>query len=229
MGGSKECVRCSRLSKVCKPFILLDYRSPTCFPPVSFFQVYHSELRLVLASASPRRAELLTRAGYAFDIVPANIDERVLDGESPERYVVRLAGAKVDAVAVTYQGRVLLGADTIVTIDKTLLGKPRDPAEAVEMLHRLAGRTHEVLTGVALRLDCAHVSAVERTRVTLTQLSDVQIDWYVRTGEPLDKAGAYGVQDIASRFATRVEGSYTNVVGFPVSLIDRLLLELAEG
>ena len=191
--------------------------------------MYHSELRLVLASASPRRAELLTRAGYAFDVVPANIDERVLDGETPERYVVRLAGAKVDAVAVTYQGRVLLGADTIVTIDKTLLGKPRDPAEAGEMLHRLAGRTHEVLTGVALRLDRAHVSAVERTRVTLTQLSDVEIDWYVRTGEPLDKAGAYGVQDIASRFVTRVEGSYTNVVGLPVSLIDRLLRELAEG
>ena len=191
--------------------------------------MYHPDIRLVLASASPRRAELLTRAGYAFDVVPANVDERVLDGESAERHVVRLAGAKADAVAARYPGRILLGADTIVAIDETLLGKPRDPAEAAEMLRRLAGRTHEVLTGVALRLDRAGVSAVERTRVTLTRLSDVQIDRYVRTGEPLDKAGAYGVQDIASRFVTRVDGSYTNVVGLPVSLVDRLLGELAEG
>ena len=191
--------------------------------------MYHPNIRLVLASASPRRAELLTRAGYEFDVVPANVDERALVGESPERHVERLARAKSDAVAATYPGRIVLGADTIVAIDDILLGKPGDPAEAAAMLRRLSGRIHEVWTGVAVRLDDARLGAVERTRVTLTQLSDPQIDWYVRTGEPLDKAGAYGVQDIASRFVTRVEGSYTNVVGLPVSLVDRLLRDLAKN
>ena len=180
-------------------------------------------MRLVLASASPRRARLLAEAGYAFDVVPADIDERRLDDEAPATYVRRLAAAKAGAVAPGYPGRVVVGADTVVVIDGLVLGKPSDAADAAGMLGRLAGRRHVVLTGVSLVRDAQSVDAVERTAVTFSSLDADRIRWYVGTGEPDDKAGAYAAQGIGSRFVERVEGSYTNVVGLPISIVGRLL------
>ena len=127
------------------------------------------------------------------------------------------------------ESRVVLAADTTVVVDSTVLGKPQDPDDAAGMLRRLSGRAHDVLTGVAVRRGGACVSAVEQTAVHLAALDEALIGWYVATGEPSDKAGAYGVQGIASRFVTRVEGSYSNVVGLPLALVDRLLARLAGG
>lgn len=185
-------------------------------------------MRLVLASASPRRARLLAEAGFAFDVAPANVDERRLAGEPPVAYVRRLAGAKAGAVASRYPGRVVVGADTVVVIDGLVLGKPADAAEAAAMLGRLAGRRHAVLTGVALLRDARSVDAVERTEVTFAPLDADRIRWYVGTGEPDDKAGAYAAQGIGSRFIERIEGSYTNVVGLPIPRVVRLL-NLLDG
>ena len=189
--------------------------------------VYHPDIPLVLASASPRRAELLTRAGYQFDVVPADVDERQLPAEGPEEYVTRLALDKATAVASIHPDRVVVGADTVVLIDGAVLGKPRNAEEAGRMLQQLSGRTHEVVTGVALKLGDACLTAVDVSRVTLAGLDADVIWWYVRTGEPRDKAGAYGVQGIASRFVTRIEGSYTNVVGLPMARVDQLISQLA--
>ena len=184
-------------------------------------------MRLVLASASPRRARLLAEAGYAFDVAPADIDERRFGGETPAGYVRRLARGKAEAVAPRYPGRVVVGADTIVVIDGLVLGKPGDAAEAAAMLGRLAGRRHTVLTGVALVRDARSEVAVERTEVTFTALDADRIRWYVETGEPDDKAGAYAAQGIGSRFIERIEGSYSNVVGLPIPVVGRLLERLA--
>lgn len=183
----------------------------------------------MLASASPRRAHLLAEAGYAFDVAPANIDERRLDGESPVAYVQRLANGKARAVARRHPGRVVVGADTVVVIDGLVLGKPTDAEDAAGMLGRLAGRRHTVLTGVSLVCDVRSVDAVERTNVTFTPLDPERIRWYVATGEPDDKAGAYAAQGIGSRFVERIEGSYTNVVGLPIPLVGRLLDHLRGG
>lgn len=186
-------------------------------------------MRLVLASASPRRARLLAEAGYAFEVVPADIDERRLGRETPVAYVRRLARGKAEAVAPRYPGRVVVGADTIVVIDGLVLGKPADATEAAGMLGRLAGRCHTVLTGVALVRDARSEVAVERTEVTFTALDADRIRWYVETGEPDDKAGAYAAQGIGSRFIERIEGSYSNVVGLPIPVVGRLLERLAGG
>ena len=183
-------------------------------------------MRLVLASASPRRARLLAEAGYAFDVAPAGIDERRLGDETPAAYVRRLARAKAEAVAPRYPGRVVVGADTIVVIDGLVLGKPADAAEAAGMLGRLAGRRHTVLTGVALVRDARSEVVVERTEVAFTALDAERIRWYVGTGEPDDKAGAYAAQGIGSRFIERIEGSYSNVVGLPIPVVGRLLERL---
>ena len=191
--------------------------------------VYHRHDPLILASGSPRRAELLARAGYRFEVVPPDIDERRQPGEAPRDYVARLAAEKAAAVAPRYPERVVLAADTTVVVDSTVLGKPRDADDAAGMLRRLSGRAHDVLTGVAVRRGGAAVSAVEQTAVHLAALDEALIGWYVATGEPSDKAGAYGVQGIASRFVTRVEGSYSNVVGLPLTLVDRLLARLTGG
>lgn len=191
--------------------------------------VYHRREPLILASGSPRRAELLARAGYRFEVVPPDIDERRQAGEAPRDYVARLAAEKAAAVAPRYPERVVLAADTTVVVDSTVLGKPRDPDDAAGMLRRLSGRAHDVLTGVAVRRGGASASAVEQTSVHLADLDEALIGWYVATGEPSDKAGAYGVQGIASRFVTRVEGSYSNVVGLPLALVDRLLARLTGG
>ena len=186
-------------------------------------------MRLVLASASPRRARLLAEAGYAFDVAPADIDERRLEGESPAAYFQRLANGKARAVARRHPGRVVVGADTVVVIDGLVLGKPTDAEDAAGMLGRLAGRLHTVLTGVALLRDARSVDAVERTDVTFTALDPERIRWYVETGEPDDKAGAYAAQGIGSRFVERIEGSYTNVVGLPIPVVGRLLDHLRDG
>jgi septum formation protein len=188
---------------------------------------------LILASASPRRAELLTAAGIPFEIRPAHIDETARRGEDPRTYASRVAVEKAQAVAAQSPGRPVLAADTVVVIDGQILGKPIDADDARRMLRLLSGRTHEVLTAVALiaRNDTEGdfpgdagksppVSLlVEVTAVEFAALDKAEIDWYVGTGEPADKAGAYAIQGFASRYVIRIEGSYSNVVGLPVGLV----------
>lgn len=159
-------------------------------------------------------------------MVPPDVDESQHPDESPGDYVKRLALAKVSAVVSGHPGRIVIGADTTVVIDNVVLGKPHDPDDAVRMLRLLSGRTHDVLTGVAVRCGAARVCDVETTLVRLVELDEALIAWYVGTGEPSDKAGAYGAQGIASRFVVRLEGSYSNVVGLPLALVDRLLGQL---
>lgn len=178
---------------------------------------------LVLASRSPRRADLLTRAGYQFTVSPADIDEGQRRGELPKAYVSRLAREKAAAIVEPPLGAVVLGADTVVVVDGEVLGKPRDAAEAGAMLRRLSGRGHEVLTGVALQAGARVRHDVASTRVVFRELRPTDIDWYVQSGEPAGKAGAYAIQGLASRFVTHIEGSYSNVVGLPVAVVDRLL------
>lgn len=186
--------------------------------------------RLILASGSPRRRELLRNAGFTFEVIAPEVAEDNPGSEAPAKLVERLALDKAEAVAGRFHRQdnvVVLGADTVVVVDSTLLGKPASPAEARQMLERLSGRTHEVITGVALvepetaRRTVAH----ETTRVFFRPLELREIEDYVATGEPLDKAGAYAIQGGASRFVTRVEGCYFNVMGLPVALVDRLLRE----
>jgi septum formation protein len=180
---------------------------------------------LILASASPRRAELLRAAGLDFTIVRVEIDERPLDGEAPPAYVERLAREKAQA-AMRHESSssVILAADTTVVIDGVLLGKPADAREATEMLSRLSGRTHEVMTAVAVApAQRPMITAVDTTRVRFVEMAPEDIAWYVASGEPFGKAGAYGIQGRASRFIDRIEGSYSNVVGLPISTVWRLL------
>ena len=185
---------------------------------------------LVLASRSPRRAELLARAGYRFEVAPADIDERRRAGEAPAKLVRRLAWKKAAVVAARRPGAVVLGADTVVVVDDdVVLGKPRGDADAARMLRRLSGRAHQVLTGVALRAPRGRRAGVASTRVFFRPLSPEEVAWYVAGGEPADKAGGYAIQGRASRFVTRIEGSYANVVGLPVELVDRLLDDLGVG
>jgi septum formation protein len=178
---------------------------------------------LILASSSPRRAELLSAAGIAFEAVAVDVDESVKRLEPPGDHVRRLAREKADAAFAKYPGRVVLGADTIVLVGGEMLGKPHDEADAIRMLRQLSGREHEVLTGVALVSARGAIVEVVRTRVWVNPLSDAEIKQYVATGEPLDKAGAYGIQGLGSRFIDRIQGSYSNVVGLPVALVYRLL------
>jgi septum formation protein len=190
-------------------------------------QVYHSRMRLILASASPRRADLLRDAGYVFEVEPADVDESELAGEPPAAYVVRVAAMKARAIAARHPDQLILAADTTVVVDGAILAKPADDADAARMLGLLSGRTHEVLTGVVLVWAGRESSAVVGTRVRFRPLTSAEIDWYVASGEPHDKAGAYGVQGLAARFVESVDGSYSNVVGLPVGEV-RALLE-AEG
>jgi septum formation protein len=183
---------------------------------------------LILASASPRRAQLLKAAGIACEVQVADIDETPQPGESPEGYVQRLARAKAVAVAARVPASLVLGADTTVVVDGDILGKPGDATEAGEMLARLAGRAHEVLTGVALIDAAGEVVALASTTVEFALMTSEDIAGYLQTGEWRDKAGAYGIQGRISRFVARVEGSYTNVVGLPVSLVCRLLMRYPE-
>ena len=181
---------------------------------------------LVLASRSPRRARLLREAGYRFEVVPADVDESRLDGETPWQYVARVAARKASAVASKAGGRIIVAADTVVLIDGLVLGKPADRRDAASMLERLSGRTHEVLTGVVVVRGGRLLDVVEVTRVTVATLDAARIAWSAGTGEPDDKAGAYAVQGIGSRFVERIEGSYTNVVGLPVARVDRFVRQI---
>ena len=183
--------------------------------------------RLILASASPRRADLLTAAGIAFDVRPAHIDETALEAEASDAYVRRIAEAKTRAIA-SQAGRVVLAADTVVVVNGEMLGKPRDLADARRMLCLLSGRTHQVMTGVTLAgtgAAGAFDTRIEVSTVEFAPLTEAEIDWYVASGEPMDKAGAYAIQGLASRFVTRIEGSYSNVVGLPVALVCRMCRE----
>ena len=172
--------------------------------------------RLVLASSSPRRVELLRLAGLNPDVRPVDVDESRHDGEDPISYVVRLAKLKACAVPAA-QGEVVLAADTTVVLDGAVLGKPANPDDAVAMLRRLRGRAHTVSTGVAVAQEASAVAeTVVTTDVVFAPISDAVIDAYVATGEPLDKAGAYGIQGAAATFVARLSGSWTNVVGLPV-------------
>ena len=197
--------------------------------------------RFILASASPRRAEILANVGWRFAVRVADVDETPHAGEAPQAYVERLAFDKAiavvsdiddDAERMKDEGRLfVLGADTVVVLDGAVMGKPVDLTEAKIMLRRLSGRTHEVVTGVGL-IDAASGAVRvtnERTRVRFADLSDAEIEAYVATGEPLDKAGAYAVQGRGSLFIEGIEGDYWNVVGLPVRVVYRLVKGLMEG
>jgi septum formation protein len=185
-------------------------------------------MRLVRASSSPRRADLLKTAGIPFEIRPVEVDERFLAGEKPEQAVARLARAKAEAAGRSEPDAVVLGADTTVVVQGVALGKPADATDAARMLRLLSGRSHNVLTGICLSSGGRRLVHVEDTRVRVSRLSDAEIAWYVSTGEPFDKAGAYAVQGLASRFIEGIDGSYANVVGLPVELVCRLIAAAGE-
>jgi len=180
---------------------------------------------LVLASQSPRRREILRQAGIPFTVRAADVDESLLAGESPADYVQRLAAAKAYAIEAA-EGEIVLGADTTVVIDGQILAKPADAAEARRMLGLLSGRRHEVLTGICLRNGAGAVRDCVTTGVVFAPISDTEIDEYVASGEPMDKAGAYAIQGLASKFVARIEGDYFNVMGLPVALVYRRLREV---
>ena len=204
--------------------------------------------KIILASRSPRRAELLSAAGFVFDVHAAEIDETPRPGEPAAAYVERLAIEKAQAAfkelidkpsafapgasafasatadkSADKKGLLVLGADTTVVLDGRILGKPEDRADAIAMLKALSGRAHDVLTGVAIVSAAGVRSGVEHTRVWFAAVTDEDIRQYVDSGQPMDKAGAYGIQGLASRFIPRIEGSYTNVVGLPVTLVSSIL------
>ncbi len=183
---------------------------------------------LVLASASPRRQELLRNAGIPFEVQPAHIAEDPLPGEPAKDCAERLAREKALAVARLRPGNAVLGADTVVVIDSQILGKPAGAADAARMLRLLSGRTHRVITGVCLVLDGECSVGSEITSVEMSEISEEEIASYVATGEPMDKAGAYAIQGIASRWIPRIEGDYSNVVGLPVARVYRMLRELQQ-
>ncbi len=183
-------------------------------------EMSHAGPSLVLASASPRRADLLSTAGIPFTVAAGDIDERERPGEEPLAYVQRLAREKALRVEADHAGAFVLAADTTVVVDGAMLGKPHDAADAARMLRLLAGRRHDVMTGVCLRGPRAFErTGVVTTAVVFAPMTAAEIASYVATGEPMDKAGAYAVQALASRFIQRIEGSYPNVVGLPVELV----------
>lgn len=186
---------------------------------------------LVLASASPRRQEILRNAAIPFVVQPSDVPEVPLPEEAPKGYAERLAREKALAVAQLRPQDIVLGADTVVVVDQEILEKPKDAADAARMLRLLSGKTHEVITGVCLvklRTEKRELrTGLESTLVTMNDLTDEDIRAYIATGEPMDKAGAYAIQGIASRWITRIEGDYFNVVGLPVALVYRMLQEMA--
>ena len=181
---------------------------------------------LILASSSPRRAEILTSVGWPFRAVVAGIDETRRSDETPVEYVQRLAIEKAQAVASSLESGLVLGADTTVVIDDNLLGQPVDTDDARRLLKLLSGKWHDVLTGVAIvRIAGSTRVDYERTRVRFAEMSEAEIDWYISTGEPKGKAGAYAVQGCAALFIKEIQGDYFNVVGLPV----RLVFEMVKG
>lgn len=183
----------------------------------------HLREKLILASGSPRRKELLSAVGWEFEAIVAGIDESVLAGEEPAVYVQRLARGKAEAVAASLSAGLVLGADTTVVVDHQILGQPVDDADAKRMLLLLNGKWHEVLTGVALvRVGGESRVEYETTRVRFADMSEREIDWYVGTGEARGKAGAYGIQGAAGLFIEEIEGDYFNIVGLPIRLVYEL-------
>ncbi len=188
--------------------------------------LFITQKRLILASASPRRGSMLNQLGIRFETVPADIDETPFSTENPKTFARRMARDKAMTVARDNPDSWVIGADTVVSLENSLLGKPVDPADAMAMLKRLAGKSHQVLTGYCL---CCRAEAVEETgvavsRVTFNTCEDNVLQAYVNTGEPLDKAGAYGIQAMGGFLVRRVEGSCTNVIGLPLDIVVRLLL-----
>ncbi|MGC2238247.1 MAG: Maf family protein [Pyrinomonadaceae bacterium] len=192
--------------------------------------------KLILASGSPRRAEILNFVGWEFEKRVADVDETEFPGEKPDAYVQRLALEKAEAVAVNYENALVLGADTIVVIENQIIGKPKDLDDARRMLRILSGKRHEVFTGVALVekdskfkiQNSKSLVGLQKTAVKFAELSDEEIEFLVEKGEPLDKAGAYAVQAQAALFIEKIEGDYWNVVGLPVNLVYRLMQEITS-
>jgi nucleoside triphosphate pyrophosphatase len=186
--------------------------------------------RLVLASASPRRAELLAAAGYDFTVDPADVDESGRAGEPPEHYVLRVAREKARTVSARRRdpGEIVIGADTTVVADGEILAKPADESDAIRMLRLLAGGVHHVFTGVAMIGGGRELTEVAATRVRLLPLELDEIQWYVGTGEPMGKAGAYAIQGRAARFVDWIEGSWSNVVGLPVAMVNEMIKRLEK-
>jgi septum formation protein len=183
----------------------------------------HLREKLVLASSSPRRAEILERAGWPHEIIVAGIDETLIPNEEAASYVQRLARSKAEAVASRLNAGLVLGADTTVVVANQILGQPADEADAKRMLNLLNAKWHEVLTGVAVvRVGGETRVAYEKTRVRFAEMSDNEIDWYISTGEPFGKAGAYGIQGKASLFVEEIEGDYFNIMGLPIRLVYEL-------
>ena len=182
-------------------------------------------MRFVLASSSPRRRELLASIGVAFDVVASHIPEEHRPGEAPEEYVARLSREKANAIAAKHQDRWIIAADTTVLLGDQLLEKPVDDRDAVRMLSLIAGRTHTVYSGVTLQNAARghHETRVAESEVRMLPLTPEDIEWYVATAEPLDKAGAYAVQGIGSMFIDSIHGSYTNVVGLPLAMLFQMM------
>jgi septum formation protein len=185
--------------------------------------------RLILASASPRRAEILRAIGWPFEALAANIDESRHPGEDPPTYVRRVARLKAETVASLSPAATVVGADTVVVVDSEILGKPRNEEDAQRMLRQLQGRGHEVLTGVAVFNGKGGPPKVEHevTEVQFAVMSEDEINWYVSTGEPMDKAGAYAIQGFGARFVESIKGEHSNVVGLPVRLLYELIMSEA--
>ena len=184
--------------------------------------------KIILASTSPRRSELLKQIGVEFELASGNVQERPHPDEAPPDYITRIARAKVIAVARQYESGLIIGADTVVVLDGQLMGKPEDEADAERMLRSLSGRWHAVMTGVAL-YDVAtrqEVADFDKTLVKFARLTEKEIEWYVKTGEPMDKAGAYGIQGQGGLFVDEIAGNYHNVVGLPLPLVYRLARRL---
>jgi len=182
-------------------------------------------MRFILASSSPRRRELLASIGIGFDVVPRNVPEEHQPGEAPEEYVARLSREKANAIATTHPSQWVIAADTTVLLGDQLLEKPVDARDAARMLGLITGRTHTVYTGVTLEnADRKYRDTrVAESEVRMLPLAPEDIEWYVRTGEPMDKAGAYAVQGIGAMFIDSIHGSYTNVVGLPLAMLFQML------
>src|SRR5262245_5912618 len=187
--------------------------------------------KIILASASPRRAEILRTVGWPFEALPVDIDESRRPSEEAPNYVERVASEKAEAAARLASGTVIVGADTAVVIGDEILGKPRDDEDATRMLRLLRGRWHQVLTGIAIfdREASATCTTHEVTEVKFAEMNEDEVSWYVATGEPIDKAGAYAIQGQGARFIEEIKGDYFNVMGLPVSLLYRLVREVAEA
>jgi septum formation protein len=182
-----------------------------------------SPARLILASASPRRRELLTQAGYSFDVIPADIDETIRPNEAPTDYVQRLALEKAQALQALHSSSIILGADTTVVLNGEILNKPKNRADAKRMLLALSNNVHQVHTGIAVVAGASHRQHVETTSVFFSAIPAAELDYYLTTGDSLDKAGAYGIQGYAARWITRIEGDFFNVMGLPIAATVKLL------